>query len=278
MKGLAARGFYKEPSKRLGLWTTLVVSNVAWITIVAILGVIVWTTSEFGHLAVARFMQVRSQLGALEEEKAKLVAERDMKIARLLSLQASGPGDIVNLAKTIHEIFETAQSHEQAAFLATTLPDAIRLQINEGVPASAVLAMAIHESGYGTSRLAKQGRNFFGLKAFSNWKGDRMRNMPTRDSGVQTTADFRAFPTIYEGFTGYVQFLRDSGRYDHAFQAHDGVQFVHDVLKGGYCPDSDYLDTVKMLMQRHKLDKLDAYYTSLTARAMEQKIADANQS
>jgi hypothetical protein len=267
MQALARKPFYQERPKRLSLWATLVVSNLAWIGIVAILGVVISSTTELGSVAIAKFMEIRSQLGALEQEKARLVAERDLKIARLLTLQSSGPGDIVSLAKTIHDIFDTVQGRQQASFMSVALPEAIRLQVNEGVPASAVLAMAIHESGYGSSSLAKRGNNFFGIKAFDNWKGERMKNMPTRDSGVATHADFRAYPTVYEGFSGYVQFLKNSGRYDRAFEAHDGVQFVKDVLRGGYCPDSDYLGNVRTIMQRHRLDKLDAYYLSLSAKA-----------
>ncbi|NBQ65952.1 MAG: hypothetical protein EBT95_10605 [Verrucomicrobia bacterium] len=68
------------------------------------------------------------------------------------------------------------------------------IQTTTQIPASAVIAMAIFESGYGNSVLAKEYNNYFGMKAFGSWTGPRAMNMPTRDNGVETTADFRAYP------------------------------------------------------------------------------------
>ena len=68
------------------------------------------------------------------------------------------------------------------------------IQTTTQIPASAVIAMAIFGSGYGNSILAKEYNNYFGMKAFDSWTGPRALNMPTRDNGIETTADFRPTP------------------------------------------------------------------------------------
>ena len=50
-------------------------------------------------------------------------------------------------------------------------PIAIEQQIKYGIPASVTLAQMGFESSFGTSRLARESSNFFGVKQGSSWKG-----------------------------------------------------------------------------------------------------------
>jgi flagellum-specific peptidoglycan hydrolase FlgJ len=89
--------------------------------------------------------------------------------------------------------------------------------------------------------------------------------MPTKDSGVATIADFRAYRTLGEGFDGYVEFLKSSGRYTRAFQQRTGLDYIRELLRAGYCPDSDYLSRIREIMDRHKLNQLDEFWQETTA-------------
>jgi flagellum-specific peptidoglycan hydrolase FlgJ len=142
--------------------------------------------------------------------------------------------------------------------LENAIPEAMLIQTSTQIPASAVLAMAIFESGYGNSMLAKEYNNYFGMKAFDSWTGARALNMPTRDSGEDTTADFRAYPTLAAGFQGYSQFLLSNDRYRKYVGEKSGVKFVSNILAAGYCPDPDYLVHIRDIIQKHGLDQLDA--------------------
>jgi flagellum-specific peptidoglycan hydrolase FlgJ len=268
-KAMQAGRFYKAKPKRLGLWATLLVTNTFWVCFVFGLGGLLWTATEMSSFSAEKYLEERQHLARIKAAKEEELRERDMKIARLLAFQSSGPGDIVNLANTIHSIFKTARhSEKQTEFLEKAMPEAIRLQMEEGIPASAVLAQSIYESYYGQSNLSRQAHNYFGLKAY-NWSGKRI-NMPTKDSGVLTRADFRAYDTMEEGFEGYIQFLRDSNRYTKAFGTKTGVDFIRELLRGGYCPDSDYLTRIREIMSRHNLDRLDSYREELTASTEEE--------
>jgi hypothetical protein len=48
---------------------------------------------------------------------------------------------------------------------------------NFGIPASIILAQGILESGAGQSKLATTSNNHFGIKCYTDWKGETVRNV-----------------------------------------------------------------------------------------------------
>lgn len=191
-------------------------------------------------------------------QKEGLITEKDLRIAMLVENREHDPVDLVFLAKTINNILATS-SGKQRSFLEKALPEAIRIQNNYKVPASAILSQAIYESGYGDSDLAKQANNFFGLKALGNkWKGEVVIMSTWDDNRTNYHKQpFRKFPSIYEGFHGYVDFISQP-RYKKAWDnTEDGLDFVNALLRAGYCPDSVYLRDIKKIMERHKFSQLD---------------------
>lgn len=250
------KGFYKEPPRKFSLWGAFILSNLLWLTVVTILATTLMGLARFSSSMTANYLRGEWELSNFRQLTAKELAERDMKIARLISYQSASPTDLLVLANKIAKILDTAPDH-QRSFLEKALPEAMYIQIAYGIPASAVLAMSIYESGYGRSTLASQYNNYFGIKAFDDWKGPRAKSMPTRDLGILTTADFRAYHNIREGFMGYANFIRENDRYQRAFRTKSGIQFVSHVLKAGYCPDASYLGNIRTIMERHQLQELD---------------------
>ncbi|MDE1169674.1 MAG: glucosaminidase domain-containing protein [Verrucomicrobium sp.] len=264
---IARRPFYKAKPRKVGLWTTLLVSNAFWCAFSALLLVAIFSLTRVGQIALEKFVEQRSKMAEMETAKAQAIAERDAKIANLLRFQSSSTSDILTMARALNLVFTSASNANQEHFFEAALPEALRLQITEGIPASAIMAQAILESSYGQSKLAKNYHNYFGIKAFNNWKGPRAQNMATLDDGViPTIADFRAYPTLSEGFNGYVAFLKASGRYDDAFRKKTGIEFIRAVFKDGYTGDVRYLDMVHDIIVRHHLEKLDEIYAAQLAK------------
>jgi flagellum-specific peptidoglycan hydrolase FlgJ len=256
MPALAMKRFYRQPKKRVGLWGTLIISNALWIGAVLLLAGSLWTTTKVGTAMTEFYIKERAKWIEQDATMKKELESRNLQIARLVALQTSqSPDDVVQLAKKLSGVLNSAYG-DRRKFIEAALPHAIRIQVQYGIPASATISQAIYESGYGSSALAKEHHNYFGIKAFSNWNGP-MAEMPTKDSGVPTTAHFRKYPSLGDGFQGYADFLRASGRYDRAFYMQSGVDFVAALLRAGYCPDSNYLDNIKAIMARHRLQELD---------------------
>jgi flagellum-specific peptidoglycan hydrolase FlgJ len=256
MPALAMKRFYSKPPRRIGLWGVLIFSNVLWIGMVVFLTTAAWTSTKLGTAVTEFYFKEKSNWIAQREAKQKELEESNLQVARMVALQTSSPGDVVRLASKISKVLNSTYG-SQRTFIEQALPEAIRIQVQFGIPASATISQAIYESGYGGSSLAKEHHNYFGIKAFSSWNGARAESMPTVDSGVKTHADFRAYATLGEGFEGYARFLKESGRYDRAFYTPTGLAFVNTILKAGYCPDSTYLPAIQKIMQKHNLVELD---------------------
>jgi flagellum-specific peptidoglycan hydrolase FlgJ len=256
MPALAMKRFYRKPKPQYTLAGTLVISNCFWLALAAILLATAHTSISSSAFIAKFYIQQKITWAAQHSSLQKALEERTMELAKLVALQTSqSPQDVLQLAKKLSIILNTS-SGKNRAFLEEALPHAIRMQVQYGIPASAILSMSIYESGYGSSALAKNHHNYFGIKAFSNWKGPKA-NMPTTDSGVKTTADFRKYSSLAEGYEGYANFLKESGRYNKAFYANSGEEFVRRVLEAGYCPDANYLENIKAIMRRHHLQELD---------------------
>jgi flagellum-specific peptidoglycan hydrolase FlgJ len=269
---LAMKRFHKERPKKTSVWLILLLSNAVWIFCAALLWGGLWSSTQLGVTLTDFYLEERARWFAVNQKQKDELQTRNVEIARMVAFQTSSPGDVVRLAETVSLVLDTAQGSKRD-FLEKALPEAIRLQVQTGVPASAILSMSIYESGYGQSALAKDYNNFFGIKAFSGWKGSRAKAMPTVDSGVRTRADFRAYGNVYDGFKGYADYLRETGRYEKAFEQHTGEDFVQAVLRAGYCPDGDYHSNIRTIMARHNLTSLDHIITAGTEEKAPYQVA-----
>ncbi len=251
---LAMKRYHRDKPKRVTLWGFVIVSNLVWITTAVVLASGWWSTTKIGIALSDFYLEERSKWMEMSEEQERLIRERNMEIARMVAFQTSSPHDVVELAKKVNLVLGDSYGSKRT-FLEEAVPQAIRMQVQYDIPASAIIAMAIYESGYGRSDLAKDHHNYFGMKAY-HWNGKKV-NMPTVDSGVKTKADFRVYATLGDGFQGFAEFLKGKGRYQKAFTHKTGPDFVREVLRAGYCPDSDYLSNIKIIMARHNLQELD---------------------
>ncbi|NJK92229.1 MAG: hypothetical protein HC904_10590 [Blastochloris sp.] len=219
--------------------------------------------------AVAVLVAILATLGFLRWTWENMLAEKTTRleseeriermnheISRLQLLSHYSAEKNLNLARIFHQVVESGVG-DQKRFLSLMVPEALRIQISHGIPASATVAMSIYESAYGRSELAGTANNFFGIKAFASvWDGPSVHTV-TRDQGRKTKASFRKYPDLESAVLGYANFLKDSDRYEKAFQHRNGPAFVREVLQAGYCPDRDYLDHILTIMERHHLLKLD---------------------
>ncbi|MEO0453015.1 MAG: glucosaminidase domain-containing protein [Verrucomicrobiota bacterium] len=199
-----------------------------------------------------------------KEAEHRLIQEAHQREIHLLTVRMASMRNVLAMSEQqaaltvfeIQKVMDTVQEQHRP-FLLEIIPQALVIQTEYSIPASATLAMAIYESSYGKSDLANH-HNYFGMKALSKkWEGDVVR-LPTRDRGVLHVQPFRAFASLNDGVRGYAHFLSQSERYEPAFQSDSGIEFVDHLLKGGYCPDRDYLKRIEAIIDRHQLDRLDA--------------------
>ncbi len=124
-----------------------------------------------------------------------------------------------------------------------------------GIPASITLAQGILESGYGSSYLAIEARNHFGIKAYSRgWKGPVVRcDDDSKDE------PFCKFKSVEEGYEYHSTFLRDNTRYNKLFKLdiRDYEGWAHGLKECGYATNPKYGYMLVDMIEKNHLDAYD---------------------
>jgi Mannosyl-glycoprotein endo-beta-N-acetylglucosaminidase len=131
-----------------------------------------------------------------------------------------------------------------------------------GVPASVTVAQAILESDWGRSRLARQGNNLFGIKAFNGSGPAGVVNLATWEhvngSDVVVQAPFKAYYTLEESIDDHGRFFTRNKRYADAMAvANDPQAFARAIHNDGYATDPSYAAKLIALMDRYNLYRFD---------------------
>src|SRR5262249_29691878 len=150
----------------------------------------------------------------------------------------------------------------QEQFISSIAEAAVRSADRTGVPASVTIAQAILESYWGSSRLATDAKNYFGIKAqpqggtagsvsFNVWEVIGGRNV------VQNQA-FRAYNTVADSFVDHGLFFLQNPRYAGAMAVKgDARKFAAAINRAGYATDPGYANKLIGLMDRYNLYRYD---------------------
>lgn len=132
-----------------------------------------------------------------------------------------------------------------------------------GIPASIIMAQAIHESNGGTSRLAKESNNHFGIKCKSYWEGDKYFH-PDDDydkSGKLIPSCFRAYESVEASYVDHSEFLMQTAHYSGLFgySKEDFKHWANGLQLCGYATDCKYAEKLIRTIELYDLDELDLY-------------------
>jgi LysM repeat protein len=155
----------------------------------------------------------------------------------------------------------TGVQHKQQFIEAAAAP-AREMQRRSGAPASVAIAQAIHETGWGASRLAREGHNYFGIKGrnsegpagvvwFNTWEVIGGRNITAREP-------FRAYNSPEESFLDYGLFFLQNRRYHGALAvADDPQEFIRAIAAAGFATDPNYAARIIRMMDQYDLYRYD---------------------
>ena len=129
---------------------------------------------------------------------------------------------------------------------------AVQNQADYGIPASIIMAQALLESAAGTSELAVNARNHFGIKCTSEWFG-----------GVYYYDDdskgecFRQYANAAESFKDHALFLQRP-RYATCFEIaiEDYEGWAYRLKACGYATDKNYAPKLIKIIEDYRLDTL----------------------
>ncbi len=143
-----------------------------------------------------------------------------------------------------------------------------------GILASITAAQACLESGYGSTELAKNANNFFGMKKELSgnkwktvWDGKSIYKKKTQEEYVvgnivTITAEFRKYPSIDLSIEDHSLYLTQATngsklRYEGLVGCKDYRKAIQIIKNGGYATDSKYVDKICSLIERWNLTQYD---------------------
>lgn len=135
---------------------------------------------------------------------------QDLNLKKKISSQQALPASVSSFLQSTpnktKQVTNWADNTNKVEFVNRMKPAAERAAAALNVPVSTVLAHMAFESGWGKSEAAQKLNNFGGIKAFSNWKGDKA-SLPTfeKDRTEKIMADFRKYPSVDDYVTDYIQ-------------------------------------------------------------------------
>ena len=154
---------------------------------------------------------------------------------------------------------------QQQAFLAEAVPMAQKAATQYGLYTSVMLAQAILESAWGTSTLATQGHNLFGIKG--DYNGAYV-SMPTSEwsasQGWYTIyANFRQYPSYYESFADNGNKLRNGVSWNSSYYSgtwKENTSSYKDAtawLQGRYATAPNYASALNNIIEANNLTQYD---------------------
>ena len=131
---------------------------------------------------------------------------------------------------------------------------AIREMKRSGIPASITLAQGILESGNGNSRLAKEGKNHFGIKCHESWTG----SVIYADDDLQDEC-FRSYKKVIKSFRDHSFFLASQSRYDQLFtlDPRDYESWAKGLQSCGYATNKEYAVHLIKIIESERLFEMD---------------------
>ena len=147
------------------------------------------------------------------------------------------------------------------AFVKALWPHAQRAADELGTRPELLVSQAALETGWGKHMIrgtdGSNSFNLFGIKADSGWQGERAvtETVEFRDGLMRKErAAFRAYDSLADSVSDYVEFLKSNPRYQEALSsAEDAPAFAQALFEAGYATDPDYAGKINRIMDSQRL-------------------------
>lgn len=127
---------------------------------------------------------------------------------------------------------------------------------------SPIIAQAILESGWGTSKLAENAFNFFGLTAAGDYSGPKYfvsTNEYADGKLVEVIRPFRSFYSFNDGIRGYFDFIARP-YYKNLRGISDFETYIDNIIRDGYNSSPGYKEKLLTLIKENKLERFDVLF------------------
>ena len=149
---------------------------------------------------------------------------------------------------------DSAAQDRYEAYIKKYADIAVEQMKKYNIPASITLAQGLLESGAGSSKLARESNNHFGIKCGTDWTGPTYAHY---DDGIISC--FRVYKNPEESYRDHSLFLQKK-RYQKLFSLKktDYKGWARGLKECGYATNPSYASILIDLIERYNLDKYDS--------------------
>lgn len=145
-------------------------------------------------------------------------------------------------------------------FVNQLYPSAQKAAMELGVDPAVLIAQSALETGWGLKlsgdSSGQSSLNFFNIKSDSRWQGDSV-SVPTMEFrqglAVRERANFRSYDSAQQSFEDYVDFIRNSSRYEQALQSDSSENYIRHLSEAGYATDPAYAEKIISILNSESL-------------------------
>ena len=174
-----------------------------------------------------------------------------LKLETFLPLATIAAGILLaGKSKTAVSVISTLKQD----FIYTMLPIARDIQYYFDIAPIITITQAAHESAYGKSLLAVEGKNLFGIKATDTWisDGNPIYKIKTQEyilSIIPKTviAKFKKYDTWNKSALDWAKLISTTPRYNKAYikaKAGDVPEYAKEISAAGYATDPAYAEKI----------------------------------
>ncbi|WP_158825780.1 glucosaminidase domain-containing protein [Mucilaginibacter lacusdianchii] len=171
---------------------------------------------------------------------------------------------ILLIACLLTSTFAASAQNPQKSYIDKFKDNAIRIMHESGVPASIILAIAMHESGSGTSKLARSQNNHFGMKGKS----------PVSYTGRKRThSSYKQYDSATDSFQDFARIMTERKQFNHLssqFSHYDYKSWIKGIQRSGYASSHKWGAQVLGLIHRYELHAFDEQPDSVKAEPKKQ--------
>lgn len=123
---------------------------------------------------------------------------------------------------------------------------AIAYMEEHGCPASVILAVAMHESANGNSRVARHLNNHFGIKG------------PNNSTAIRSA--YKGYDSVADSYADFIAFLKRRASTEKLFDAyapHEYEHWIRGIARSGYAASSSWSSKVLATIRRYELHRFD---------------------
>jgi LysM repeat protein len=123
---------------------------------------------------------------------------------------------------------------------------AVRIMKENGIPASIVLGVAIHESGSGTSKIARVLNNHFGFKGHNQSK--------------EIKSAYKGYDSVQASYADFAEMLKSRTKFSPLFDQYSSFDYygwAKGIQRAGYASSRTWASQVLAIIRKYELYKFD---------------------